>query len=56
MITTVIDAGPLADVAVRSAEGRWTLIFCRDLRHSPTKVWAALTTPEAGSKPYSLRT
>ena len=46
MIATVIDARALAEVAVRSAEGRWTLIFCRDLRQAPTKVWAALTDPD----------
>ena len=28
---TTLDPGPLADVAVRSADDRWTLIFSRDL-------------------------
>jgi uncharacterized protein YndB with AHSA1/START domain len=31
----------------RQATGdSWTLIFSRDLRHPPTKVWAALTDPD----------
>jgi len=46
MNETRLDPGPLADVAVRSADDRWTLIFSRDLRHPPTKVWAALTDPD----------
>jgi len=45
MSETTRDPGPLADVALRSAGDRWTLIFSRDLRHPPTKVWAALTDP-----------
>jgi uncharacterized protein YndB with AHSA1/START domain len=38
---------PLADVDARpAAQGDgWTLVFTRDLRHPPTKVWAALTDP-----------
>jgi len=37
--------GPLADVDARSSADQWTLVFVRTLRHSPTKVWAALTEP-----------
>ena len=38
--------GPLADVDSSAAEdGRWTLLFVRDLRHPREKVWAALTEP-----------
>ncbi len=39
------DPGPLADVDCRASDGRWTLVFVRDLRHPPEKVWAALTDP-----------
>ncbi len=36
----------LADVSAHPAgDGRWTLVFTRDLRHPPEKVWAALTEP-----------
>lgn len=37
--------GPLADVSHEASDGRWTLVFIRDLRHPPEKVWAALTDP-----------
>ena len=40
--------GPLADVTAEPASspaGGWTLVFVRDLRHAPEKVWAALTEP-----------
>ena len=46
MNETTLGQGPLADVAVRSEGDRWTLIFMRDLRHPPTKVWTALTDPD----------
>jgi uncharacterized protein YndB with AHSA1/START domain len=38
---------PLADVSVRpAAEAReWTIVFVRELRHPPEKVWSALTDP-----------
>lgn len=36
---------PLAKVDCAAADGRWTLVFTRDLRHPPEKVWAALTEP-----------
>lgn len=37
--------GAAADAEVRQ-EGRWTLVFVRELRHPPSKVWVALTDPE----------
>jgi uncharacterized protein YndB with AHSA1/START domain len=40
------EPGPLVDdVRCEPTGDRWTLIFVRDLRHPPTKVWAALTEP-----------
>ena len=37
------EPGPLADIACeRADEDRWTLVFVRDLRHPPAKVWTAL--------------
>jgi len=41
-------SGPLADVTAEapdSPDGGWTLVFVRDLRHPPSRVWAALTEP-----------
>ncbi len=40
------EPGPLADVECHASDDRWTLVFVRDLRHPPEKVWAALTDPE----------
>lgn len=40
------DPGPLAEVEHRTEGERSTLVFIRHLRHSPAKVWAALTDPE----------
>jgi uncharacterized protein YndB with AHSA1/START domain len=37
--------GPLASVECLVHENGWTLIFVRELGHSPEKVWAALTDP-----------
>jgi uncharacterized protein YndB with AHSA1/START domain len=37
--------GPLSEVLARPREDEWTLVFVRTLRHSPAKVWAALTEP-----------
>jgi uncharacterized protein YndB with AHSA1/START domain len=38
--------GPATGAQVRKEEGdKWTLILVRELRHSPEKVWAALTDP-----------
>lgn len=39
------DPGPLVDVDCEPGDDRWTLVFVRDLRHPPQKVWAALTQP-----------
>jgi uncharacterized protein YndB with AHSA1/START domain len=36
---------PLAAVDAEFGAERWTLVFIRDLRHPPEKVWAALTEP-----------
>jgi uncharacterized protein YndB with AHSA1/START domain len=38
---------PTAPVDVHATEqhGRWTLVFVRELRHAPEKVWRALTDP-----------
>lgn len=36
----------ISSAQVRKDVDRWTLILTRDLRHSPEKVWAALTDPE----------
>jgi uncharacterized protein YndB with AHSA1/START domain len=38
--------GPAAGAHVRKDGDRWTLVLVRELRHSPTKVWAALTEPD----------
>jgi len=37
--------GPLVPVSVEPATEGWTLVFARDLRHAPEKVWSALTDP-----------
>ena len=38
--------GPASGAQVRKNEGdKWTLILVRELRHSPDKVWEALTDP-----------
>src|SRR5262245_36069510 len=38
--------GPASGAQIRKEEGeQWTLILVRDLRHSPEKVWEALTDP-----------
>jgi hypothetical protein len=38
--------GPARGAQVRREEGeKWTLILVRELRHSPEKVWQALTDP-----------
>jgi uncharacterized protein YndB with AHSA1/START domain len=38
--------GPASEAQVRKDGERWTLILVRELRHSPEKVWQALTEPE----------
>jgi len=37
--------GPASGVQVRKDGEKWTLILVRELRHSPEKVWQALTDP-----------
>jgi Activator of Hsp90 ATPase homolog 1-like protein len=37
--------GPATGAQVRKDGDKWTLILVRDLRHSPEKVWQALTDP-----------
>jgi uncharacterized protein YndB with AHSA1/START domain len=39
------EPGPLADVDCGPDQDGWTLVFVRDLRHPPERVWAALTDP-----------
>ena len=38
-------AGPASGATLREEDGRWTLVFVRELKHAPRKVWAALTEP-----------
>ncbi|MEO5813740.1 MAG: SRPBCC family protein [Gemmatimonadaceae bacterium] len=38
--------GPAFGAEVRKDGDKWTLVLVRELRHSPTKVWRALTDPE----------
>src|SRR5262252_10528241 len=37
--------GPATGAQVRKEGEKWTLILVRELRHSPEKVWRALTEP-----------
>ncbi len=37
--------GPATGARVDKKEDKWTLIIVRELRHSPDKVWQALTDP-----------
>jgi len=37
--------GPASGAHIRKDGEKWTLILVRDLRHSPEKVWQALTDP-----------
>jgi uncharacterized protein YndB with AHSA1/START domain len=37
--------GPAAGAEVRKDGEQWTLVLVRELRHSPQKVWHALTDP-----------
>src|SRR5881397_3012110 len=37
--------GPASGAQVRKDGDTWTLILVRELRHSPEKVWQALTDP-----------
>jgi uncharacterized protein YndB with AHSA1/START domain len=40
------EPGPARGAQVRKQGEKWTLILVRELRHSPEKVWQALTDPE----------
>ena len=55
MNTHAFDAGPLAEARVRQDGDRWTLVFVRDFKHPPTRVWSALTDPSQLSEwsPYT---
>ena len=37
--------GPASGAHVKKDGEKWTLILVRELRHSPEKVWEALTDP-----------
>src|SRR5579864_8333693 len=37
--------GPAGGAQIRKQGEKWTLVLVRDLRHSPVKVWQALTDP-----------
>ena len=37
--------GPASGARVQKDKDKWTLILSRELRHSPEKVWQALTDP-----------
>src|ERR1700675_1903794 len=37
--------GPARGAQIRKDGEKWTLILVRELRHSPEKVWQALTDP-----------
>ena len=37
--------GPASGAQVRKDGEKWTLILVRELRHSPERVWQALTDP-----------
>jgi polyketide cyclase/dehydrase/lipid transport protein len=37
--------GPASGAQIRKGGEKWTLILVRELRHSPEKVWQALTEP-----------
>jgi uncharacterized protein YndB with AHSA1/START domain len=39
------EPGPASGAQVRKDKDKWTLILVRQLRHSPEKVWEALTDP-----------
>jgi uncharacterized protein YndB with AHSA1/START domain len=41
----MFETGELAEVDVLASDDRWTLVFVKDLRHAPAKVWTALTEP-----------
>jgi uncharacterized protein YndB with AHSA1/START domain len=45
MNQTRYQPSPLADIDARREDDRWTLVFVRELRHPPERVWRALTDP-----------
>ena len=49
--------GPASGAEVRKDGESWTLILVRELRHSPTMVWQALTDPAQLSQwaPFECR-
>jgi uncharacterized protein YndB with AHSA1/START domain len=38
--------GPASGARIHKEGETWTLVFARDLRHPPAKVWTALTDPD----------
>src|ERR1043165_3862722 len=38
--------GPASGAQIRKDGEKWTLILVRQLRHSPEKIWQALTDPD----------
>lgn len=48
--------GPASGAQVQKDGEKWTLILVRELRHSPERVWQALTEPERLSEwaPYDV--
>jgi uncharacterized protein YndB with AHSA1/START domain len=46
MQDAAFNLGELAEIEVLPSADRWTLVFVKDLRHPPERVWAALTEPE----------
>lgn len=55
MTAQPFDPGPLADATSEPADPGWTLVFIRELRHAPERVWRALTDPDevAAWSPYT---
>ena len=50
--------GPASGAQIRKDGEKWTLILVRELRHSPEKVWQALTDQvwaAAAQRHYQLR-
>jgi hypothetical protein len=47
--------GPASGAQVRKDGEKWTLILVRELRHSPEKVWQALTDPRICASGRPLR-
>jgi uncharacterized protein YndB with AHSA1/START domain len=39
------EPSPLAEVDSQASGDQWTLVFVRDFRHPPERVWGALTDP-----------